>query len=88
MIYWLLMIEWVNLSNGVIMVRLSIVCPVVGSHLYHMAAHSLVHTATCAETITTAPPLPPPPPAPEVLGPEHYDLSCDMWSIGVMTYIL
>lgn len=26
--------------------------------------------------------------APEVLGPEHYDLSCDMWSIGVMTYIL
>ena len=26
--------------------------------------------------------------APEVLGPEMYDLSCDMWSIGVITYIL
>jgi serine/threonine protein kinase len=26
--------------------------------------------------------------APEVLGPEHYDTSCDMWSIGVITYIL
>ena len=26
--------------------------------------------------------------APEVLGPEHYDMSCDMWSIGVISYIL
>ena len=26
--------------------------------------------------------------APEVLGPEMYDLSCDMWSIGVIMYIL
>lgn len=26
--------------------------------------------------------------APEVLGPEHYDMSCDMWSIGVIAYIL
>lgn len=26
--------------------------------------------------------------APEVLGPEAYDTSCDMWSIGVITYIL
>ena len=26
--------------------------------------------------------------APEVLGPESYDLSCDLWSIGVITYIL
>ena len=26
--------------------------------------------------------------APEVLGPEAYDISCDMWSIGVITYIL
>lgn len=26
--------------------------------------------------------------APEVLGPETYDTSCDLWSIGVITYIL
>lgn len=26
--------------------------------------------------------------APEVLGPETYDTSCDMWSLGVITYIL
>ncbi|KAL3320244.1 hypothetical protein Ciccas_001076 [Cichlidogyrus casuarinus] len=26
--------------------------------------------------------------APEVLGPENYDQSCDMWSLGVITYIL
>ena len=28
------------------------------------------------------------PPAPVVLGPESYDKVCDLWSLGVIMYIL